>query len=184
MAPLTLFLCALTLVFQSLWLPTKAWLSEQLIYHSWQQAKQGEKNNKPWPWADTVPIAKIQFSRLDRSLILLKGVDPTSLAFSAGIMHQYSTLDRKSPIVIAGHRDTHFAFIKEVQVKDIISLSDKYGRSHQYEVDEFLIVDGEHSELIIDPLSNGLVLITCYPFDALASEGSLRYLVKARLLGS
>lgn len=177
-------LLAAAIILHSLWLPLKAWLSEQLIYHSWQQTKLQNKTVKPWPWADTVPIATLSIDRLGHSIILLKGTDPTSLAFSAGAMHQYSTFDRHSPVVIAGHRDTHFSFIEEVKMKDIISLSDQYGRNHLYEVDELVVVDSDQSDLIIDPLSNDLVLITCYPFNALEAGGSLRYLVKARLLES
>lgn len=175
-------LLALGMVLHSLWLPSKAWLSELLIYHSWQQAKLNKKAVNPWPWADTVPIAKLSIERLDHSLILLKGADPTTLAFSAGAMHRYSVIDRRSPIIVAGHRDTHFSFIEEVKMKDIISLIDQYGRNHLYEVDELNIVDSEQSDLIIDPLSNDLLLITCYPFNALEAGGSLRYIVKARLL--
>jgi sortase A len=177
-----IILLAAAIILHSLWLPSKAWLSEQLIYHSWQQTKLNQKAVKPWPWADTVPFAKLSIERLNRSLILLKGADPTSLAFSAGAMHQFSTFDKHSPIVIAGHRDTHFSFIEEVKMKDIISLSDQYGRNHLYEVDELNIVDSEHSELIIEPLTNDLLLVTCYPFNALDAGGSLRYVVKARLL--
>lgn len=179
-----LIICALAIILYSLWLPSKAWLSEQLIYHSWQQAQKNKGPVKPWPWADTVPIAKLSLNRIRRSIILLKGVDPTSLAFSAGVMHQYSTFDRKSPIVVAGHRDTHFAFIQEVLMKDIISLTDKFGRNHLYEVDELIVVDSEQYELAIDTLGTDLLLITCYPFNALTQGGSLRYVVKAKLLSS
>jgi sortase A len=36
--------------------------------------------------------------------------------------------------VVAGHRDSHFSFLDEVFMKDIISLADKYGQSQLYQV--------------------------------------------------
>ena len=35
-------------------------------------------------------------------------------------MHQYSNLSENSPFVVAGHRDTHFRFLQDIRMKDII----------------------------------------------------------------
>jgi len=173
---------ALCLITHSAWLPIKAWLAHHLISHSWQQSQKSKRPIQPWPWADTSPIAKMTVARLGKELILLKGVDPTSLAFSAGVMHQYSKLTSTSPFVIAGHRDTHFRFLKDIIMQDIISLTDKNGINQLYQVQSMEIVDSEESAMLIDEQDPSLVLITCYPFDALQAGGSLRYVITARLL--
>jgi len=173
---------ALCLIAHSAWLPMKAWLAHLLIKHSWQQSLTSQVYVPPWPWADTSPIAKMTVERLNKELILLQGVDPTSLAFSAGVMHQYSNLTNNKPFVVAGHRDSHFNFLKDMIMKDIISLTDKQGINQLYQVEKMEILDSKESAMLIDEHDPSLVLITCYPFDALQAGGSLRYVITARLL--
>lgn len=173
---------ALGLISYSAYLPAKAWLSERLIAHSWEVTQNTNKPSPPWPWADTTAIAKMNVPRLHKSLVLLKGTDPTTLAFSAGVMHQYSRLTTTSPFVVAGHRDTHFSFLEGLQMKDVISISDIDGKTQHYKVEELSIVDSEKTPLIIQEDDTRLVLITCYPFNALRAGGSLRYVVKAKII--
>ncbi len=173
---------ALCLIAHSAWLPTKAWLAHHLIAESWQRSIQNKSANQPWPWADTHPIAHMAVPRLKKDLILLQGVDPSSLAFSAGVMHQYSSLVNSKPFVVAGHRDTHFAFLQDIIMKDIISLTDKNGINQLYQVEQMEIIDSNDSTMLIDEQDTSLVLITCYPFNALQAGGSLRYVITARLL--
>tara|TARA_B110000467_G_C18194083_1_gene407835 strand:+ start:306 stop:869 length:564 start_codon:yes stop_codon:yes gene_type:complete len=181
-APLLVASLAMFIITYSAWLPVKAWLAQQLIAHSWQQSQVSKEPVQPWPWADTSPIAKMHVPRLNKELILLQGVDPTSLAFSAGVMHQYNNLTNNRPVVIAGHRDTHFSFLQDIIMKDIISLSDKNGINQLYQVESMEVVDSEASAMLIDEQDSSLVLITCYPFKALQSGGSLRYVITAKLL--
>ena len=117
--------------------------------------------------------------RLNKMLILLQRIDPSSLAFSAGVMHQYSNLSEKKPYVVAGHRDTHFSFLQDIKMKEIISLSDRNGINQLYQVESMEITDSEDSAMLIDEQDPNLVLITCYPFDALQAGGSLHYVITA-----
>ena len=50
----------------------------------------------------------------------------------------------------------------------------------RYEVTEIYIVDSEHVELRLDAPESVIVLVTCWPFDAVSVGGSWRYLVTAR----
>ena len=182
MSPALVAALALCLMAHSAWLPIKAWLAHQLISYSWQQNITGNISSKPWPWADTKPIAKMIVPRLNKELVLLQGIDPSSLAFSAGVMHQYSKLTNNKPFVVAGHRDTHFSFLQDIKMKDIISLSDKHGKNQLYQVENMEIIDSDSSDMKIEEQDANLVLITCYPFDALQAGGSLRYVITAKLL--
>ena len=92
------------------WLPTKAWLSQQLISASWQQMQHSSMPIKPWPWADTYALAELSFPRLNKDMVILNGGDPTTLAFSAGAIAPFNQPNAHTPFVVAGHRDSHFAF--------------------------------------------------------------------------
>jgi sortase A len=67
--------------------------------------------------------------------------------------------------VVAGHRYSHFSFLDEVFMKDIISLADKYGQSQLYQVEAIDIVDASSGEFPTLTDSSQLVLITRYPFN-------------------
>jgi len=177
---ITLCVVSFLTIAHSLHLPTKAWLSQALIAYSWKVTQNTKKPSQPWPWADTQTIAKMDIVRINKSMILLKGVDPTTLAFSAGVMHQYSTLNNDQPYVVAGHRDTHFSFLQEIQIQDVIKIEDINGNKQSYKVESVNIIDSEQSPLLLNISKPELILITCYPFNAIRAGGSLRYMVKAK----
>ena len=190
------FLCI-----QASWLPAKAWLSQQLIHHSWQQSMTSLRNDKnsqqsnselstimpkieikPWPWADTFPIAELNFQRLHKSIVVLNGGDPTTLAFSAGAIAPFNQPSATKPFVVAGHNDSHFSFLEDIAMSDVISLTDAQGQVQLYQVENIDIVDATAGQwpLLADDAS--LVLITCYPFTALGSNADERYIITAKPL--
>lgn len=175
------------------WLPVKAWLSQQLISYSWQQSIDLQQKIKPWPWADTYPIAELTFERLNKRVVVLNGGDPSTLAFSAGAIAPFNQPSSTQPFVVAGHRDSHFSFLDEVFMKDIISLADKHGQSQLYQVEAIDIVDASTGELPVLADDSSLILITCYPFTSIRntssntdrntdSNGNERYVITARRL--
>ena len=95
------------------WIHAKAWLAQLLLQRAWERTLRGEAAAKPWPWADTWPVARLRVPAHGVDLIVLSGVSGRTLAFGPG-----------------------------------------------------------HAP--------ALVLMTCYPFDALAPGGPLRYVVTAR----
>ncbi len=177
-----LFLIGCGVCLQASWLPAKAWLSQQLIQYSWQQSIASKNAIKPWPWADTYPIGELSFERLQKKIVVLNGGDPTTLAFSAGAVAPFNQVNGDQPFVVAGHRDSHFSFLKEVVMSDVISLTDKYGRIQLYQVENIEIVDASIGELPLKADEKNLVFITCYPFVAIAANSNERYIITAKLL--
>ena len=197
------FLCV-----QASWLPAKAWLSQQLIKHSWQQSisimaqqqmqerqqqiRSQDNTNphslskpiaiKPWPWADTFPIAELVFQRIDKSIVVLNGGDPTTLAFSAGAVAPFNQPAAIKPFVVAGHRDSHFAFLEDIAIKDIVSLVDARGKMQHYQVESIDIVDATIGQFPLVADVRSLVLITCYPFKGITNSADERYVITATLL--
>ncbi|MEL6219706.1 MAG: sortase, partial [Pseudomonadota bacterium] len=80
---------------------------------------------------------------------------------------------------IAGHRDTHLAFLAETKPGDEVFVETANGLTHRYVVREGLVVDSRHWTL---PTRTGgpekLVLVTCWPFDA-NFQGPLRFVLYA-----
>lgn len=183
---LLLFITGSLLCLHASWLPAKGWLSQQLISYSWHQTIHLKQKIKPWPWADTYPIAELSFMRLGKNIVVLNGGDPTTLAFSAGAIAPFNQVTSSQPFVVAGHKDSHFSFLNEVLMNDIISLADKHGRSQLYQVEAIDIVDASTGELPVLADNSQLILITCYPFAGISSDidsnSNERYVITAKLL--
>lgn len=158
------------------WLYAKAALAQQLITQAWQQQLRRGTQPRPWPWADTYPVARLSWPRGDVELIALAGLQGEALAFGPGLVDGGGD---SGGIVIAGHRDTHFRFLADVAVGDELLLQRRDG-ARRYRIESLRVVDSAREPLRVD--GDELVLVTCYPFGAIRAGGSLRYRVGARPL--
>jgi sortase A len=162
------------------WIQGKAIVAQQLLNHSWQQSIDDTTNisHKPWPWADTWPIAKLLVPQHDIEQIVLAGDSGSSLAFGPGLSLAGAMPGNYGLTMISGHRDTHFNFLKDLKVDDRLYLQTRTNIV-QYRVEGFRIVDSNTFQLSNDSENRSLILVTCYPFDTVTAGGSQRYLVYA-----
>src|SRR5262249_32092559 len=137
---------------------------------------------KPWSWADTWPVARIEVKRLHARAIMLAGSSGQALAFGPGHVELTPDAGERGTAVYSAHRDTHFRFLKTIVIGDEIDVTRADGKTFRYRADATSVVRFDNSG--IDPLADGyqLVLSTCWPFDALSS-GPDRYLLHATLIG-
>jgi sortase A len=155
----------------------KAVAADLLITTTWLNREEGAMPVKPWPWADTWVIGRIDVPRLAVEQFIMKDLSGESLAFGPGIL---DTLPSGSNYkLIAGHRDTHFDFVADLIDRDVINFVGQDGKHQSYEVIDTRIFDSSEGPLLIEPDNPGLMLVTCWPFDSLNFGGPLRYLVEA-----
>jgi sortase A len=81
--------------------------------------------------------------------------------------------------VIGGHRDTHLAFLRDLEAGAEIVVERPDGSRRRYRVDETRVLDKRDVWVLENEGPTRLTLITCYPFDALRAGGPLRYVVTA-----
>ena len=176
-----LALAGLVLFGQGAYIHAKALLAQVLLERAFTEAIATGRETKPWSWADTWPVARIEVKRLHASAIVLAGSSGQALAFGPG--HVELTPDAGEPgtAVYSAHRDTHFRFLRNVAIGDEIDVTRSDGRMFRYRADATSVVRFDASG--INPLSDNyeLVLSTCWPFDALTS-GPDRYLLHATLM--
>jgi sortase A len=180
--PLLLALIGLILFGQGAYIHAKALVAQVLLERAFEKAIATGHETKPWSWADTWPVARIEVKRLHAGAIALAGSSGQALAFGPGHVERTPEAGERGVAVYSAHRDTHFAFLKKIVVGDEIDVTRHDGRTFRYQVDATSIVRFDASG--IDPLADGheLVLSTCWPFDAL-TQGPERYLVHATMLG-
>lgn len=181
--PLLLAFIGLILFGQGAYIHAKALLAQVLLERAFEQTIATERETKPWSWADTWPVARIEVKRLGAHSIVLAGSSGQALAFGPGHVEGTPDAGERGVAVYSAHRDTHFAFLRNVIIGDEIEVTRSNGKQFRYRVDGTSVVRFDASG--IDPLADGyqLVLSTCWPFDALTS-GPDRYLVHASMIGS
>ena len=180
--PLILALAGLILLGQGAYIHAKALVAQILLERAFEETIATGRETKPWSWADTWPVARIEVNRLHASAIALAGSSGQALAFGPGHVEGTPDAGERGVAVYSAHRDTHFAFLKNIVIGDEINVTRQDGRTFRYRVDTTAVVRFDASG--IDPLATGheLALSTCWPFDAL-KQGPERYLVHATMLG-
>jgi len=135
-------------------------------------------------WADTTPIAKLELPSRGpdmqaTQLMVLDGVSPRNLAF--GPNHDSSTVrpGMRGNSVIQGHRDTHFRMLQQVRVGDRVRVQGLDMHWVTFAVVDVRVVDSRRFRIALNADVPRLTLVTCYPFDAIAPGGSLRWVVTA-----
>ena len=176
-----MILAGIVCVSEAAWIHIKASLAQALIGAAWRREQSGSGRAQPWPWADTRPLAQLTVGEGadTRTFMVLEGSSGRNLAF--GPAHDPASVmpGDVGNSVIEGHRDTHFAVLREVKVGDAVQVGTLQGRHVRIVVTNTRVVDSRHARISLQARAPRLTLVTCYPFDAVAPGGPLRYVVTA-----
>ena len=167
---------------QGAYIPAKAWVAQELMQKAWRKAEAGLEKPTPWPWADTWPVAKLSAKRGDVELIVLSGGSGRTLAFGPGHLSASAMPGESGTTVIAGHRDTHFKFLRDLEMGETILFEMSDGRNHLYRISDIDVVDSRRASIVLDTDDSMLSLVTCYPFDSMDAGGPMRYIVSAEMI--
>ena len=173
-----LALAGLTLGGQGLYIHAKAALAQVLLERAFSESLATGSAVKAWRWADTWPVARIEVPRLSASEIALAGASGEALAFGPGHLDGTPEAGEPGTAVYAAHRDTNFAFLKDIRAGDEIRVTRRDGETVRFRVEGMRVAAWNASG--IDPHAGGrrIALVTCWPFDAM-TRGPLRYVVEA-----
>lgn len=179
---LLLLTSSATLLVFGLWIPLKAVIAQELLEIAWAESQARQTESRPWPWADTWPVARLAIPELNDSMIVLAGAHGESLAFGPGRLTGGE--EPGGTVIIAGHRDTHFRSLKALETGNEVRLQARDGRWQSYLVESARVVDSRSELIDTQRLPEGtLLLVTCYPFDSVDAGGPLRYVVRASAMG-
>jgi len=163
----------------ALWIPAKAQLAQLLLARAWQRAAAGEAAPRPWPWADTWPVARLAVPRLAVERIVLAGADGSALAFGPGHVAGTAFPGEAGNAIVAGHRDTSFRFLARLVAGDRIDVERPDGVRVVYRVTELRVVDAQDPWAFAEEAGAALSLATCWPIGGLLPGGRWRYVVRA-----
>jgi sortase A len=166
------------LLAHGLWIPAKAVLAQVLLERAFTEPDGGGAA-RPWPWADFVPLARLRAPRLEASAIVVSSATGEALAFGPGHLSGSAAPGAHGNVVLAGHRDTHFRFLRDLRPGDALVLETRAGDRSDYAVVWAGIVHERDTALLGDGGADVLTLVTCWPFDAIQPGGPWRYVVVA-----
>ena len=156
----------------------KAQLAQRLLSHAWHETRITGKPSRPWPWADTWPVARLIAPDHAADIIVLEGSSGRSLAFAPGHLAGTPLPGDAGNSIISAHRDTHFRFLKDVRIGDRLLVELPSGDRRAFRVQSTAIID-THRAHVLERSEKQLTLVTCYPFDALRANTPLRFVVIA-----
>jgi sortase A len=175
---LLLAAAGLALALRGLWIPAKAVAAQALLAAAWERAVAGAERPRPWPWADTWPVARLALPGR-RPLVVLAGAQGRTLAFGPGHVDGTARPGEAGNVVLAGHRDTHFRALATLGPGDELTLEAPGGVARRYRVVETAVVDHRDTRPLLPADGARLTLVTCWPFDAVRPGGPLRWVVIA-----
>ncbi|HVT58609.1 MAG TPA: class D sortase [Thermoanaerobaculia bacterium] len=133
------------------------------------------------PLLDGSVIGRIDIPRLGLSDLVLEGTGARTLRRGVGHIPETALPRQAGNVGLAGHRDTAFRALQEIQPDDLITLQTADG-VYPYMVDWTRIVAPEDVEVLESSSASQLTLVTCYPFSYIGSAPE-RFVVRAHLVG-
>lgn len=122
-------------------------------------------------------IAALSIPRVHLSAVVLHGSDSQTLRRGPGHLENTALPGESGNVVIAGHRDSFFWPLRNIQRGDDIFLDTPDGQFH-YRVTSLRVVN-PHDVSVLAPTNEAtLTLITCYPFWVLGNAPD-RFVVRA-----
>jgi sortase A len=157
----------------------KAQLAQWLLHAAWTESRETGAAVRPWPWADTHPVARLVAPAQDADVLVLAGASGRTLAFGPGHLDGSALPGDAGNAVVTAHRDTHFRFLRTINPGDELVVERAGGGTRNFRIRGAYVADYRELRLPRDTAVPTLTLVTCYPFDALDPGGPLRYVVVA-----
>ena len=172
-----LLAAGITFAGHGIYIKAKSALSQVLLAQAFDERLAGRIDAKPWPWADFTLAARIEAPRLKRSQIVISGSSGEAMAFGPGHMTNTPEAGKEGTSVFAAHRDTHFAWLRDLVIGDEIHITNVRGESLSFKVTGTRVAKWNDSGINPNAFGKHLALVTCWPFDA-KTRGDLRYIVE------
>jgi sortase A len=131
------------------------------------------------PPAPGSTIGRIEIPRLGVSAVIRAGSDARTLRLAVGYIPGTALPGERGNVGLAGHRDTFFRKLRDINPDDEIRVTTKDGVFHYY-VQRTNIVNPTDVWVLNATRTPALTLVTCYPFTYIGSAPQ-RFIVHAAL---
>jgi sortase A len=147
-----------------------------------QQSAEIETGTRPaspeTPPGEGTIVGRLQIPRVGLSVMVVEGAEAGNLRKAAGHISGTALPGRPGNVGIAGHRDTFFRPLRNVQAGDTMILTTLKG-AHRYRVTSTAVVEPKDIQVLYPTRVDSLTLVTCFPFDYLGPAPK-RFIVKSQ----
>jgi sortase A len=128
------------------------------------------------PLPDSV-IGRLSIPRLQLAVMVREGAGSGTLERAVGHIPGTAMPGKPGNVALAGHRDTFFRPLRNIQKNDTINLETERG-TYRYQVESTQIVGPRDVGVLAAANHQSLTLVTCYPFYYVGSAPK-RFIVRA-----
>ncbi|GMG81114.1 class GN sortase [Paralimibaculum aggregatum] len=174
-----LMAAGLVLAAEAAYLPAKAKVGQWLLEAAWAETLETGRPARPWSWADVAPAARLSAPALGAAAVVLASASGEAMAWGPGHVPGTAPLGTPGLAAVAGHRDTHLAFLAKLRPGDLLALETPGGGVQRYRVTRALVVDSREWRFPVALEGpRRLALATCWPFDG-DEDGPMRFVLFA-----
>jgi sortase A len=134
--------------------------------------------SEPHILAEGDVIGEMQVPRLGLSVMVVQGDSSASLRHAVGHLPKSALPGEWGNVALAGHRDTFFRPLRDIQVGDEIRFKTP-GYSFEYLVESIKVVAPSDIQVLEPSSGHDLTFITCFPF-YYVGPAPKRFVVRAR----
>lgn len=125
-------------------------------------------------------LARLSIARLGGEWVVVEGADRQELRKGPGHLTNTALPGTRGNCVIAGHRDTQFRILKEVEIGENIAIEIE-GHTYTYRVTDRRVVSPSDTRSLYPTATPTLTLVTCYPF-YYVGPAPKRFVIRAELV--
>jgi sortase A len=122
-------------------------------------------------------IGRLRIPRLSLAVMVREGAESSTLRRAVGHIPGTALPGKAGNVALAGHRDTFFRSLRDIQKDDAIDLETEKG-TYRYRVESTKIVGPRDVSVLAAAKQQTLTLVTCYPFYYVGSAPK-RFIVRA-----
>lgn len=153
------------------------WLASGLLHTAWLRTQASGRQVKPWPWADTWPLARLFAPHLKAEQIILAHASKGVSSFALGHIDTSVLPGEAGNSVLYAPPQTYLDFLLKLNEGDELVLESLYSGQWRYRVATIHVVHKTSVDLLASTSNRRLTVVSCYPCEGKAS--SLRYVVIA-----
>lgn len=170
----------IVLVGYGLAVPIKQAVAHVLVQRAWGAAPPDGPAPRPWPWANTRPVARIEAPKQGVRVIVLADASHDRSSFGPSHVDGTALPGTRGHSVVAAHDGDDFAFLQFVALGQELLVERPGGTRVTHLIVDIRIIDARTESVVVDDTMDALTLVTCYPFgDEWDPVQPLRYVVTA-----
>ncbi|MEN9849831.1 MAG: hypothetical protein RL368_2571 [Pseudomonadota bacterium] len=161
---------------KSLYSP-QAWVAHGLLHTAWVRTQASGRQVKPWPWANTYPLARLSIPQLNFERVILARASEGVSSYALGHLDSSAIPGELGNSILSVHPDTDLRILQNLHVGDLLVLESLRSGLWRYKVSDIQVVEKSNMQLLTPIMNRRLTLISCY---SCTSERDLwRYVIVA-----